>query len=60
MIYQQFVTIQTLQSILWFPTHISNMVHTLKLSFTYKCVHKWVTISLTLFRLQDDNLYMDK
>jgi len=32
--YHQFVTIWTLkQSLLWFPTHFSNMVHTLELSF---------------------------
>jgi len=39
---------------LWFPTHISITVHTLELSFMNKCVPKWVTISLTLFGLQDD------
>ena len=55
MIDHQFVTIRTLkQSLLWFPTHISNMVHTLELSFVNKCVPKWVTISLTLFGLQAD------
>jgi len=54
MIYHQCVTIQTLnQSMLWFPTHISNMVHTLELFFIFKCVPKWVTISLTVFGLQD-------
>jgi len=46
----QFVTIR---SMLWFPTHISNNVHILKLCFINKCVPKWVTISLTLFWLQD-------
>jgi len=40
------------QSLLWFPTHCSNMVHTLESSFINKCVPKWVTISLTLFGLQ--------
>ena len=30
------------------------MVHTLELPFINKCVPKWVTISLTLFGLQDD------
>ena len=55
MIYHQFLTIRTLkQSLLWFPTHFSNMVHTLELSFINKCVPKWVTISLTLFGLQYD------
>jgi len=55
MIDHQFVTIRTLkQSLLWFPTHISNMVHTWELSFVNKCVPKWVTISLTLFGLQAD------
>jgi len=53
MIYHQFVTIWTLKhSLLWFPTHLSNMVHTLALSFINKCVPKWVTISLTLFGSQ--------
>jgi len=52
MIYHQFVTIRWLkQSLLWFPTHISNMVQTLELSFINKCVSKLVTISLTLFGL---------
>ena len=32
MIYHQFVTIEQFkQSLLWFPTHFSNMVHTLDL-----------------------------
>jgi len=47
MIYHQIVTTFK-QSLLWFPAHISNMVHTLELSFINKCVCKWVTISLTL------------
>jgi len=40
MIYHQFVTMQNTfkQSLLWFPTHISNMVHKLELSFINKCV----------------------
>ena len=42
------------QSLLWFPTHISIYVHTLELSFINKCVPKLITISLTLFGLQDD------
>jgi len=36
MIYHQFVTIWT--SLLWFPTHFSNMVHTLELSFKQMCI----------------------
>jgi len=33
MIYHQFVTIEHFKSLLWFPTHFSNMVHTLELTF---------------------------
>jgi len=41
--------------LLWFPTHFSNMVHTLEnFILLNKCVPKWVTISLTLFGLQYD------
>jgi len=42
------------QSLLWFPTHFGNMVHTLESSFINKCVPKWDFISLTLFGLQYD------
>ena len=49
MIYHQFEHLK--QSLLWFPTHFSNMAHTLALSFINKCVPKLVTISLTLFGL---------
>ena len=54
MIYHQIVTTQTLLSIVFYGLYISNMVHTLELSFINKCVPKWITISLTLFGLQYD------
>ena len=56
MIYHQFLNNSNTfkQSLLWFQTHISNMVQTLELSFINKCVPKWVTIAFTLFGLQYD------
>jgi len=45
-------------SMLWFPIHISSMVHILTLFLMNKCVPKWVTISITLFGLQTE-LYIN-